>query len=129
VKKTLPEASAAAYGGFMAAVGRVRRPLQVVMCALGWASVAGLLCLWLTTSAASYDGSTSKQTSVVTQASTSVLLPARQHVDLAMILPTPVWIDLGQSLSVVSPMVLLVLVLRRPVNRHTPRAPPVASVT
>jgi|tagenome__1003787_1003787.scaffolds.fasta_scaffold20868583_3 hypothetical protein len=113
----------------MAAIGRAPRPLQVVMRALGWASVAGLLCLWLTTSAASYDGPTSKDPSVVAQASTSVLLPARQHVDLAMILPAPLWLDLGESLALGLPMVLLVVVLRRPVNRHTPRAPPAAVAT
>jgi hypothetical protein len=113
----------------MAAVGRLSRPLQGVMRALGWASVACLLCLWLTTATASHDGAPSSQEPAVTQAATSVLLPARQHVDLAMILPAPVLIDLGASMLALAPLVLLVVVLRRPVDRHTPRAPPVASAT
>jgi hypothetical protein len=113
----------------MAAVGRVPRPLHVVMRALGWASVAGLLCLWLSTSTVSYDGPTSSQPALVNQVSTAVLLPARQHVDLAMILPVPVRIALSGSVLLVVPMVLLAVASRRPVNRHTPRAPPVALAT
>jgi hypothetical protein len=114
----------------MAAVGRAPRPLHVVMRALGWASLAGLLCLWLTTSTAPSDAPTSSQPSVVTQVSTSVFIPARQHVELTMmILPAPVWIALGGSGIALAPMASLVVVLRRPVNRHTPRAPPVVFAT
>ncbi len=111
----------------MATDGRVRRPLRGVMCALGWASVIALLCVWLTTSSATFEGSTRSQASAVTQLSTSVLLPARQHVDLAMTLPTPVWFPIGRLLLMAVSMVLVVAVLRRPVNRYTPRAPPVTS--
>jgi hypothetical protein len=105
------------------------------MRALGWASVAGLLCLWLTTSTVSSDstvssgGQASSQPGVATAVSLSVWLPARQHVDLAMIMPPPVRIAVGGSLLVGAPMVVLVVVLRRPANRHTPRAPPVALAT
>ena len=113
----------------MASVGRAPRPLHVVMCALGWASVAGLLCLWLTTSTVSYDGTTSSQQTAVSQTSTSVPLPARHHVDLAMILPAPVWIALGASMLVALPLVSAAAVPPRPVNRHPPRAPPVACAT
>jgi hypothetical protein len=99
------------------------------MRALGWASVAGLLCLWLATSTVSSDDPTSSQPSVATAVSTSVLLPARQHVDLMMmIVPGPVWIALDGPVLMLAPMVFVV-VARRPVNRHTPRAPPVASMT
>jgi hypothetical protein len=110
----------------MATAGRVRRPLRVVVRALGWASVAGLLCVWLTTSAATYEGSPPSQTSAVAQASVSVLSPARQHADLAMVLPPPVSFPIGGALLLAAPMVLVIAVLRRPANRHTPRAPPVA---
>jgi hypothetical protein len=96
------------------------------MGALGWASVAGLLGLWLTTATATYDGMTSSQPSVMTQVSSSVLPEARQHVDPATILPAPVRVALGECLLVAAPLVLMIAVLRRPANRHTPRAPPVA---
>jgi hypothetical protein len=97
------------------------------MRALGWASVAGLLCLWLTTTTASYDGPASSQPGVAAQTFTSTVQPARQLVDhLALIVPAPVWIAFGRSLPMLAPMALLVVVARRPVNRHTPRAPPVA---
>jgi len=113
----------------MAAVGRASHPIHVVMRALCWASVAGLLCLWLITSTVSSDGQASSPPGVATAVSLSVSLPARQHVDLAMIVPPPVRIALGGSLLVGVPMVVLGVVLRRPANRHTPRAPPVALAT
>jgi hypothetical protein len=105
------------------------------MRALGWASVAGLLCLWLTTSTVSSgstvssDGLASSQSGVATAVSLSVSLPAHQPVDLAMVVPPPVRLALGGSLLAGGPMVVLVVVLRRPANRHTPRAPPVALAT
>jgi hypothetical protein len=112
----------------MTAVGRVCRPLRVGMRVLGWASVAGLLCLWLTAATTTHDGATSSQVSVTTQVSAPVLLPARQQVDqLAMILPDPVWFPLAGLLLAVAPMVSVGFVARRPVRRQIPRAPPFAS--
>jgi hypothetical protein len=115
--------------GLMAAAGRASRPIHVVMRALCGASVAGLLCLWLSTSTISFDGQASSQPGVATAVSHSGSLSARQHVDPAMIVPSPVRMALGGSMLMGVPIVVLVVALRLPVNRHTPRAPPVALVT
>jgi hypothetical protein len=97
------------------------------MRALGWASLAGLLCLWLTTTTTTYSDPTHAEASVVVQTPTQVLLPARPYVDLAMTLPEPVWLPLAGLLLVAAPMVSMALTPRRPTARQAPRAPPVAS--
>ena len=111
----------------MSTVGRVHGPFHTVMRALGWVSVAGLLCLWLTTSTTTYSGTMHSEASVVAQAPAQVLLPARQYVDLAMILPEPVWFPLAGLLLAAVPMALVAITPRRPTPRQAPRAPPVAS--
>jgi hypothetical protein len=126
---TVARSILAAYGGGMATVSRAPRPLRIVVLALLWASMTGLLCLLLTSTSAPHDGSTSNETSVATQASTPVLLPARHQVDLAVILPVPVSIAFGICVALVAPVVLPAPALRRPSNRHTPRAPPAAFAT